>query len=217
MSFTRPDEQSFRAHGLVLKRTLEDNYLSAKASSHVCSEPETPPRTPRKQSRQATLQYFEDLFNKIVFNEDEFSVNSGGQLFSTPGPEKSCDITVTYWDPNGRKWITCFAECLGADETTHVKLVDLEERVAGYCTDFLAAKPDALYIHACTLVGAKIRLWVMKRNTKVLQPLWGIPEQGDLSSYQDTGSDADSERLICAFREMAGHEVIFPGGNGSVF
>jgi hypothetical protein len=100
------------------------------------------------------------------------------------------------------------AECRGRDDLIPPTLIDIEEHTQVYCTDYLTANPQVPRIHACTMVGVRIRIWVMSRDDRILMPLWGTPERGDISSYKDTGLDENIVLLTQSFRQMTNGEFI---------
>jgi hypothetical protein len=187
---------TFTAHGLVEKWQLELPYREAKRN--------VDPRTGHASKEHYTVSYFEDLFAKVIFSHDDFSINQQISGVPKPGAEKACDIVIKYFSPAQGRQLLCFAECKRRRNTSPSRLVDLEEQARGYCIDFLDDNPQIPRAFACTLVGVWICPWYMSRERNVLVPLLpgGTSKQGDFGNYKDTGLDENAELIMASFQDM---------------
>ncbi|KLU90713.1 hypothetical protein MAPG_10565 [Magnaporthiopsis poae ATCC 64411] len=190
------DTRSWRPHGLIQQQTLEAAYQDAKMSVDSQGNVTSP-------KEHFTVSLFEDLFNKVIFPEDAFSVNSQVPPATKPGAEKACDIAIRCCMDDYSRQILCFAEAKRASSHTNAAIRDLEEQARGYCADFLDANPNVDKIFACTLVGTSVRCWEFEEKSSHLQPLWNPAGQvATFSEYLDVGEDAVVRRLEKAFWTM---------------
>lgn len=189
------DTRSWRPHGLIQQQTLEAAYQNAKISVDSQGNVISP-------KEHFTVSLFEDLFNKVIFPEDAFSINSQVPPATKHGSEKACDIAIRCCMSGYSRRIFCFAGAKRASSHTKAAIRDLEEQARGYCADFLGANPKVNKIFACTLVGTSVRCWEFRNADSHLRPLWGDKKPSNFSDYLDVGEDAGIPRLEKAFGAM---------------
>jgi hypothetical protein len=183
----------WRPHGLVTKQLLEESYRAAKASVD---------KDGYNAKEHYTVTYFEDLFNKVIFSNDHFKVNSQIPPASKKGTEKACDLVIKYFDQDWQGQVLCFAECKRREKTSRSNIRDLEMQARGYCQDYLAANSKTDVVYACTLVGVWVRAWIIDRDMGGFKALWGENKLGMFDSYKDTGADENKQLLEWAFESM---------------
>lgn len=149
-----------------------------------------------------TTHLFEDIFNKVLFHEANFFVNSQQPPVSKKGSEKACDIAINYVTDTFDRQIFCFVEAKRASNIIHSKIQSLEEQALTYCLEFLAANPDATMVFACTLVGASIRCWSVQADAPELKGFWDGGDVGSFDFYKDVGDEAHRGLLERIFNFM---------------
>jgi hypothetical protein len=100
-----------------------------------------------------TVHLWGDLFNKEIFSDKTFFINSRQPPASAPGPSKSCDIIVKYLTYEWSHQILSFTEAKRARNRTGSKVCDLEVQATEYCYEFLGSNEDVVFVYTCTLVG----------------------------------------------------------------
>ena len=189
------DIRTWRPHGLISKPGLEMPYRHAKRSIDAQGN-ETDPK------EHFTVHLFEDLFNKVIFSEDNFFVNSQQPPASKKGTERACDISIKHIADDFEHQILCFAEAKRARNVIYSKIQELEDQALSYCLEFLTANPDVGIIYACTLVGASIRCWSLRAGEEKFQGFWGDENMGSFDFYKDVGDDAHFPLLERSFNMM---------------
>lgn len=207
------DLSDWKFHGLILRAEGESFYRAAAAGSESNDAPST-------TSRRRTLDLFAYLFQKILFvglpvicagaacpDEEEeaaaVAYDAGVMTFNATGNSPSMRML-------------CFAD--GRD-TANTSAADdtlaeaLEKRALAGCEGFLAVQPDVQRIYACTLVGARIRCWMLARTGEdgdedergnQLVGVWAGDCHGRFSHYLDIGADETRAVIEGALSQMLG-------------
>lgn len=185
--------QAMKPHGLIKTPWLELMYREAFYRDYDGKEPK----------ENSTVQLMEDICNKILFVEPEFTVNS--QVPPTKHSNKACDIVIHYFPGGGtyQKRILCFVECKRRSSNTPKKILQLEEQAEGYAGEFLKdpSNVDVPYVYVVTAAGAHIRLWKYDLDNGLVA-FWENSELDNWSAYKDVGDDKDGAELESYFNMM---------------
>lgn len=217
------DLRTWKPHGLILKPAGEPLYRAAREIVDAWGKPTVP-------NKRNTLELFEYLFQKILLashdamctwppaladdattpapsNPDEPEGGGGGST-NDEQEEKPCDLalmTVTPGDGNALK-VLCFADAKpGSGVNADAVAAALEERAYAGCKRFFARNAGVDQIQACTLLGAMVRCWTVRRDAETLTALWTNEHHGKFSHYVDVGVDENRAVLELAISRMMGN------------
>lgn len=133
---------------------------------------------------------------------------TGGGSVEVEEEEKPCDLalmTVTPGDGNALK-ILCFADAKpGEGVDADAVAAALEARAYAACRKFFVKNAGVEQIQACTLLGAMVRCWTVKRDAEALAGLWTPEQHGKFSNYVDVGVDENRAVLELTISRMMGN------------
>lgn len=202
------DLSDWKFHGLILRPEGEHLYRAAKADEDSTA----------KGKKRSTLDLFAWLFQKILLvdlpviwiggadSEDE---EGGG------GYDGGLAVVVHANGDGPALRVLCFVDAHDPGEEGDDALVEaLERRALEGCKGYLATHAEQDKIHACTLIGAKIRCWTLDRppdgdegeQQQLLLGLWAEQCRGRSSHYLDIGLDHNQNRTLIegALSQMLG-------------
>lgn len=191
------DLTCWKPHGLILRSEGEWPYRAAKGAADT-DENSTAP------SKQNALDLIAYLSQKILLVHA--AVTYVGQ--HQPESDKAHDAALVTYDKEDSMALKVlyFANAKSSDDSeTDDSLAEaLEKRALEECHEFLAANADVEQIHACTLIGATIRCWVVKKKADSMAGLWNGECRGKFGHYLDLGRDEDRAAIESAFSRMLG-------------
>ncbi|KAI9730972.1 MAG: hypothetical protein M1834_005433 [Cirrosporium novae-zelandiae] len=179
--------ENFVPHGLVTTLGLEYSYRLA----------EDP-----KQKEDATTAFWENYLNKILLR-NEWNIYVNSQTHHS-GEQTSSDITLSYFEPGGRKIIFTIIESKRV--TLPKGIVDLEDQLHRYFAEVFIVNKEANFMYGGTAFGGKIRLWKAGRNGSYID-VWSLWDGYDkeIEHYYDAGDDAQGNEIQVWFEQIIGN------------
>jgi hypothetical protein len=202
------DLSDWKFHGLILRPEGEHLYHAARAAEEGSDA---------KSRKRRTLDLFAWLFQKILLVDLPVIWVGGADSEGEEGGGCYDGGLMVVVHANGDSpalKVLCFVDAHDSgDEGGDDALVEgLEKRALEGCKGYLGTHPEEDKIHACTLIGAKIRCWRLDRPTEgdeeqhQLLGLWAEQCRGRSSHYLDIGLDHNQNRTAIegALSQMLG-------------
>lgn len=204
------EPSDWRFHGLILRPEGEHLYRAAAQADE---------NSDAKSRKRKTLDLFAWLFQKILLVDLPVIWIGGADSEDEEGGGGGYDGGLLVVHANGggpASRVLCFVDAHDSSdeggEDTRVEA--LERRALEGCKGYLATHEGEDKIHACTLIGAKVRCWTLDRppegdegeQEQQLLGLWAEQCRGRSTHYLDVGLDHNQNRTLIegALSQMLG-------------
>ncbi|PYI03592.1 hypothetical protein BO78DRAFT_389316 [Aspergillus sclerotiicarbonarius CBS 121057] len=190
------------AQGLITYANLE-LYKKARVNFPPPTNYE-PPKEP------VAVQLLENILNKVVFAGDKYkTVTVNSQIPPHENSDLACDLAIRYVTNSNMEIRTlCFIEAKRTINQPRYLTKHVEDGALKYCKEYLFSNSSTgtVFVYAGTLVGAYLKLWVVRRTQTEaemkLSALWGSEDSGSSEEYKDLGDYHDGQLLMKTFHKM---------------
>ncbi|CAG9945634.1 unnamed protein product [Clonostachys rosea f. rosea IK726] len=178
------NSSTWKPHGLIRTPQLEYYYQEARA-------PVDPNGNTAQDREDKSIRLFAQLLAKYVFPGNDYAV--------VPGPTPSTQARK----PSDLSYV--FVDAKKPTNVAAARVAYLEQRALSHCTELLRANPTYKRAYACTVVGTRIRCWMVIPDfggSMDMTGMWSWFQLGSFEHYLDVGLDANRAVLERSFNQM---------------